>query len=325
MAKTVVALYDDANAAHRAVSELVENGFPREDISVVVPDAQQEYARQLENADMSNTAQGAGIGAGLGAALGGFGGLLVGLGALTVPGIGPVLAAGPLAAAISGLAGAGVGAVAGGITGGLLGALIDMGIPEERANYYAEGVRRGGTLLIVRTDDERTRDAVDIVNRYRPIDLNERSSQWRESGWSRFDPASSPYDMSGDQGYRGGGYDKNYGSGSSRDRSQGSTGPIEYSGMSTATDYDTRYKRYDSDFRSHFAASPYASTYTYDDFQPAYHYGYDLARDNRYHGRAWDEIEADVRHDWEDRHPGTWERFKDSIRHAWEELKDAVD
>jgi hypothetical protein len=324
MAKTVVALYDDADAVNRAVSELVDNGFSRDDISVVIPDAKGEYAHGLENNDTSNAAQGAGIGAGLGAALGGFGGLLVGLGALTIPGIGPVLAAGPLAAAVSGLAGAGVGAVAGGITGGLLGALVDMGIPEERAHYYAEGVRRGGTLLIVRTEDDRTRDAVDIVNRYHPIDLNERSSQWRESGWSRFDPSSSPYEMHGDQGYRGGGYDRNFGEESSN-RSQGSYGQIEYSGVSTSTDYDASYDRYDAAFRSDFAASPYASTYTYDDFQPAYRYGYDLSHNDRYRGRRWDEIEPDVRRDWESSHPGSWERFKDSIRHAWEEIKDAVD
>lgn len=470
MAKTVVALYDDASSAHQAVNELVSNGFLREDISLMTPDSQGEYARALQSPDNTAAAQGAGIGAGLGAALGGFGGLLVGLGALTIPGIGPVLAAGPLAAAMSGLAGAGVGAVAGGVTGGILGALVDMGVPEERANYYAEGVRRGGTLLVVRTEDDRTRDAVDIVNRHRPIDLNERAGQWRESGWSRFDSSAAAYnatrtgsttssserrytstepsrpplsghdygttgstlgtspsysvgdvegvyheqgstseypgmagstdedyktaaghndelvhgnttnyegmagstgtsdygthhseDLDREQGttseYPGmaGSTDENYedvvgrneeqvhgntsefmgmaGSTASHDydtsgsssmgRDYGSGSSYGAAGMSSATDYDT-FDRYDTSFRSYFASTPYASTYTYEEFLPAYRYGYDISREDRYRGHNWSDIEADARRNWEMEHPDTWERFKDSIRHAWEEFKDAV-
>src|SRR5690606_38716981 len=114
----------------------------------------------------SGAAEGAGVGAGIGAVLGGLGGLLVGLGALTIPGIGPVIAAGPLAAALTGLAGAGAGAVAGGVTGGLIGALTGLGVPEENAQYYAEGIRRGGVLVTARVADNRTSEAVDILNRY---------------------------------------------------------------------------------------------------------------------------------------------------------------
>ena len=85
-------------------------------------------------------------------------GLLVGIGALAVPGIGPVLAFGPLAAAIGATAaGAGLGAAAGGI----IGALVGLGIPEEDANFYAEGVKRGGVLVTVRADDARAVRGVD--------------------------------------------------------------------------------------------------------------------------------------------------------------------
>ncbi len=433
MTKTVVALYDEVSAANQAVNELVNNGFQREDISVMTPDAAGEHGRQLENVDGA-AAQGAGIGAGLGAALGGFGGLLVGLGALTIPGIGPVLAAGPLAAAVSGLAGAGVGAVAGGVTGGILGALVDMGVPEERANYYAEGLRRGGTLLVVRTDDERTRDAVDIVNRHQPTDLSERAVQWREAGWSHFDPAASAYTAGpGSTGRAGerrptpassdasrsssssrsydynvaggvpaesraygmsGADDVDHGHGNTADKmgmagdvdardygvagsapgSEGSRSEhgntsefmgmagstdqdyndqvrhtdehvhgntAEYMGMAGSTtgygdtpstdrkygsrvDYADVFDRYDARFRSYFASTPYATTYTYEEFLPAYRYGYDISREDRYRGQVWSDIEDDARRSWETDHPGTWERFKDSIRHAWEEFKDAV-
>jgi hypothetical protein len=116
-----------------------------------------------------------GHGAGIGAVVGGLGGLLVGLGALAIPGIGPVLAAGPLAAALGALAGAGIGAAA----GGLIGAMVDMGIPEDQAELYSEGVRRGATLVIVRASDERAEDAVRIMNQFNPIDINRRSEEWR--------------------------------------------------------------------------------------------------------------------------------------------------
>ncbi|MFM8322235.1 MAG: hypothetical protein ACKOC5_15080 [Chloroflexota bacterium] len=614
MTKTVVALYDDAGSARQAMSELVDNGFSREDISLMTPDASGQYSKEISDYDPnagSGAAQGAGIGAGLGAALGGFGGLLVGLGVLAVPGIGPVLAAGPLAAAVSGLAGAGVGAVAGGVTGGLLGALVDMGIPEERAHYYAEGVRRGGTLVIVRASDERTRDAVDIVNRYRPIDLNERSSQWRQSGWTRFDsdhpaqytgdrpmgsygeseyagipaagvskaavpqPAfdtdmerddlnrssssierdwsdrdSGAITRTGDQpvtgmatgqedsfsenrdsrvlphtgadepisgmatgredrqmvdrdfdagdrdevisgmatgredsevddvdfvktthddtisgmatgrehshtttagstgadqpsdratgDYSAGshthphssvddtsydwdqtrrendipGRDESLDQGVTFDRGKpsathgvtgmsgvgdigsdvsgsdrsawgedtgsmgdsytgspsynrdpaldqgsklGDINPSQDSSWSTGSQGDTDrasmygmhedtsgsdaagysrpsgaarrsdYSRFDPTFRTHFSSTTYATDYSYEDYQPAYRYGYDIGQSDRYRGRDWTEIEPDARRAWEDRNPGTWERVKESIRHAWEEVKDTFD
>ncbi|RPI29109.1 MAG: DUF2382 domain-containing protein [Chloroflexota bacterium] len=101
--------------------------------------------------------------------LGGLGGLLVGLGLLAIPGIGPVLAAGPI---VTTLAGAGVGAAA----GGLVGALVNAGIPSEQAEMYVEGVKQGGTLVTVTTSDDRAGRAVDIMNRYNPIDMENRRS-----------------------------------------------------------------------------------------------------------------------------------------------------
>jgi hypothetical protein len=150
--RTVVALYDNFSSANAAVRELVDRGFNREDISLMASDVENRYSPYLENRSITPaTADATGAGAGIGAIIGGLGGLLVGLGALAIPGIGPVIAAGPLATALSGLIGAGVGAVAGGVTGGLIGALVDLGVPEQQAGYYAEGVRRGGTLVVVQT------------------------------------------------------------------------------------------------------------------------------------------------------------------------------
>jgi uncharacterized protein (TIGR02271 family) len=101
------------------------------------------------------------------------------LGALAIPGIGPVVAAGPLAAA---LAGAGIGAV----TGGIIGALVDLGIPEESAHVYAESVRRGNVLVATQVADDRTDAVTRIMERTGLIDIERESESWRSSGWSGF-------------------------------------------------------------------------------------------------------------------------------------------
>jgi hypothetical protein len=133
------------------------------------------------------TGEGAAAGAGIGAALGGLGGALMGLGLLVVPGVGPALAAGAIASA---LVGAGIGGAAGGISG----ALVNAGVPEDEVDYYAEGVRRGGHLVVVSTTDGREGTARDILQRHHPVSVRDRADTWRKEGWSRFDPNASPYD-----------------------------------------------------------------------------------------------------------------------------------
>lgn len=185
MTKTIVGLYDSFAAAQQVAQELVEAGFSSQQISLVANDASGQYNSSIggAEADMS----GAGAGAGIGAVLGGMGGLLVGLGALAIPGIGPVIAAGPLATALlSTSIGAGVGAITGG--------LVDAGVPESEAEYYSEGVRRGGTLLTLQADNDASVErAMDIIERYDPVDIQERTSSWRAAGWIGFDPNAGPY------------------------------------------------------------------------------------------------------------------------------------
>jgi uncharacterized protein (TIGR02271 family) len=182
MAKTVIGLFDRMDEARQVVQALIDHGFESDDISLV---SRQEGEYVTERGDERTS--GVAVGAGAGAALGGIGGLLVGLGALAIPGIGPVIAAGPL---VTALAGAGLGATAGGI----IGALTDLGVPEEEAHYYAEGVRRGGVLVAVDTDDQRADRAAEIMERAGAIDVDERATHWRQSGWSRFDADAGPYE-----------------------------------------------------------------------------------------------------------------------------------
>jgi hypothetical protein len=312
MARTVVALYDDFSTANDVIRDLVDHGFNREDISLMASDATGEYGTYLGEGmegdyETSATASGAGVGAGIGAVLGGLGGLLVGLGALVIPGIGPVVAAGPLAAALSGLAGAGIGAVAGGVTGGLIGALVDMGLPEEEAQYYTEGIRRGGTLVSVQAADHMADQAREVMNRYNPVDINERVRSWRERGWTGFDPDSEMYTVDEIERER-----QFYGTSRGTDREMGA-----------GTAYDDDFRGHQDTFQRHYETSLANTGYPYDYYEPAYRYGYQRASDERYVDRDWSEVEPEFRREWERDRPGTWEEFKSSVRHAWEEVKDA--
>lgn len=201
MAKTVIGLFDSASEAEHVVQSLTDYGFSNNEISVVANDARGEYgkAREVSRTDRSGSDEGdkvaesAGAGAVGGTVIGGALGLLVGAGLLTIPGIGPVLAAGPIAAALGSTAlGAGIGAAA----GGLVGSLVGLGVPEEEADYYAEGVRRGGTLVSVSADGARADQAYQVMQSHGAVDIKERGSSWQDEGWTRFDPEAAPYDTS---------------------------------------------------------------------------------------------------------------------------------
>ncbi len=189
--KTVIGLFDTMEEAQYTVQDLVANGFSRDDISLITSDAAGRFTdRGRQVGTEHEAAEGAGAGATGGTVVGGFTGLLVGIGALTLPGIGPIIAAGPILTVIGTTAlGAGLGAVAGGI----IGALTGLGVPEHDANTYAEGVRRGGTLVIVQTADMMVDRAYTILQDRGAVDMNRRSAQWRQSGWSAFDPNAGPY------------------------------------------------------------------------------------------------------------------------------------
>ncbi len=181
--KTVTGLFDNYSDAENAVSNLERAGTPSNDISIVSNNSDGRY-------NESNAAEGAGTGAGIGAAVGGAGGLLTGLGLLAIPGVGPVVAAGWLAATA---AGALAGAAVGGATGGLIGALTDSGVSEADAHVYAEGVRRGGTLVTARVDDLRYAEAEGILKQTNWVNPADRRLSYEQQGWTGFDPALDPY------------------------------------------------------------------------------------------------------------------------------------
>lgn len=185
--KTVTGLFDTYGHATSAVSALEARGIPSDDISIVSNNS--ENSHRHEDND-NGAAEGAGTGAGIGAVVGGAGGLLTGLGIMAIPGVGPVVAAGWLAATA---AGAIAGAVAGGAAGGLIGALTDSGVSEEEAHVYAEGVRRGGTLVTARVDDDLQTEAEAILTQSNRVDPAARRQAYSEQGWTKFDHSADPY------------------------------------------------------------------------------------------------------------------------------------
>jgi hypothetical protein len=183
MTKTIVAIFDDIAVARQVVEDLVKAEFARSSISLITNDAQNQYSRYLEKDYVpQQDAVTAGQGASFGAIVGGLTGLLVGLAALAVPGIGLAIVAGPIVAGLTG-------ALAGTVTGGFVGALVKSGVPEDEAPYYAEGIRRGGTLVSLETSD--TLRAGDIMHRYGSINIHERMNMWKQEGWQGFDAAES--------------------------------------------------------------------------------------------------------------------------------------
>jgi hypothetical protein len=181
--KTIIGLFDDRAEAVAVVRELRQRRIPPHDISLVANNADGWYAEgSLPEADAEK-------GAGVGAVVGALGGLMVGLGVVTLPGIGPVISAGWL---LSTLAGSATGAVLGGAAGSLIGVLQQQGIDDPDAQVYAESLRRGGSLIVAQVEDKFVSAAESIMIRHR-VDIAARRDELRAEGWTRFDDHAQPF------------------------------------------------------------------------------------------------------------------------------------
>jgi hypothetical protein len=163
----VFGIYGTYAASEHAIDALTKSGFPISDVSVLVPETL--GTREMGTQKATKAPEGATAGATSGAVLGGTLGLLAGIGALAIPGVGPLIAAGPIMAA---LAGVGVGGTVGGLTGGLIG----LGIPEFEAKRYEGRLQKGGILLSVHCDtSEEVKQAKEILERTGAEDVSSTS------------------------------------------------------------------------------------------------------------------------------------------------------
>ena len=146
----VFGIYRTPATAEAAVDHLFSKGFTNESISVLLPD--DESTRAFAHEKSTKAPEGTATGVTTGGVIGGTLGLLAGIGALAIPGVGPLIAAGPIMGALAGLG-------VGGAVGGIVGALVGLGIPEYEAKRYEGAVKDGGTLLSVHCDTSEQIDA----------------------------------------------------------------------------------------------------------------------------------------------------------------------
>jgi hypothetical protein len=188
MTTTVTGLFDRYDDASATVDALERAGIPSSDISILANNDDGRARVNDAGNDTSKAVEDAETGAGVGAAVGGIGGLLTGLGLMAIPGVGPVVAAGWLAATA---AGAVTGAVVGGAAGGIVGAMTEAGVPEDEAHVYAEGIRRGGTLVTAKVEDALAATARAIIAEHKSADVTKRRTDYEADGWKRFDESAS--------------------------------------------------------------------------------------------------------------------------------------
>jgi hypothetical protein len=157
-------IFSTRNTAEQCISALISAGFHNQDISVLAPD--NETTKQLATEKNTKAPEGVTAGATTGGIIGGTLGLLAGIGALAIPGIGPFIAAGPIMGALAGLG-------AGAATGGIVGALVGIGIPEYEAKCYEGYIHGGGILVSVHGDDsDWVSKAKDILHKHGAKDVS---------------------------------------------------------------------------------------------------------------------------------------------------------
>ncbi len=293
MAKGVAALYDDLMDAQQAIQDLVNNGITRESISIVSSNAAGQHSAEVGEKESEVLLKGSTVGS----IAGGLAGMVAGLAALAIPGIGPVVAAGPLLAFF--------GATAGSVAGGFIGAFADWDIQDNEAEFYAEGVRRGGTLVAVKAEGEDNARAATILKRHNPVDMNERMALWRASGWTRFDPKAKPY-TADEVARERASYPPMR---TSIAAEEGEKSPLMPGKPGVPT-----IEEQDAAFRDHYRTTFARSGHDYNYYLPAYRFGYNLATDDRYADKDWTAIEPELRRFWEDYTPGSWDTFKEAIR-----------
>ena len=189
--RTVVGVFTSLVEAERTERDLKGLGIPPENISIVAGNDANRHKEYLEKAKAASTSTGAA--AASGASFGGGVGLLAGLAALVIPGVGPIVAGGALLTLLATL---GVGAAG----GGLIGAFREMGIAHEQAPIYEEAVRRGAVMLAVDVDSARENDALAAMARHGARNLRDEIDTWKAAGWSG--PSLDPHPFVSDDTIR---------------------------------------------------------------------------------------------------------------------------
>jgi hypothetical protein len=182
-AKTVTSLFETEEDAGRAAGALIEEGFTQDQIGIIAGHELSHPERHITAPENSEGKVLNAVGKGL-ALGGGLGALAGGVSALLIPGVGPLVVGGALAAAFLG---AGLGASAGGVMAGLMKA----GVDESDARLFEDALRHGGVVLTVHTDESRVRHAVTILDSHGALDMDEHRQRWGDPGVDRVEGATN--------------------------------------------------------------------------------------------------------------------------------------
>jgi hypothetical protein len=313
MDKTLVALYDDIRAARAAVESLTGIGLLRSDITLAANASAEEYDHYFDRNGEP---------------------------------LSPLEAqprdvhSGERAAVDTDVHGA---------EGDVTRVLIRNGVPRSDADEYAEGVRRGESLVMVRVSAGRVGEVERILHEQAPVDLDERLAFWRSEGFSTFSPSEEPFDAAdmaserqhlarwrtGQAGLADTGARVFEASeeevllepeellvvpGAVRSYTFITDAPFEPAEIDVDTLELTPQES--RDFEEHYSAAFGTLGRRYEEFQPAYAYGRHLAREYGSSEQAWRDIERQAERNWETRHPGTWDTFRDAIHWSFEQGPD---
>jgi len=313
--KTVVGAFPSMAEAERVARDLEEMGIDKDEISVIAGNesgAHSEYTKKPASTGAAAAAS---------ASIGGGVGIIAGIIALAIPGVGPIIAGGALATVLTGL---GVGAAA----GGLIGAFTNMGISHEEAPLYQEAVRRGGVVVAVHVNDPMEEDAIRVMDEHGARDLNAEADAWRASGWTGAYSNPHPYPSDSGVASHVPPETEEVRSGDTRRREV----PRVVTESSNARSYEYQ--------RSTTSGEPYQNPVTptsatttqttsnqfpvrtgpvhLSDDDPAYVFGNRWASDPNYYGRSWTDVESSLKSNWEAMGTGPWDTFRDRVRRGFE-------
>lgn len=317
MAKTLVALYDDIRDARAALDTLTGIGLLRSDLTLAANASAEEYDHYFDRNGKPLS---------------------------PLEGMPRDIHAGERAAIDTDVHGA---------QGEVARVLTLNGVTRTDADEYAEGVRRGESLVMVRTADGRVGEVERILHEQGPTDLPERLAFWRSEGFSGFSASEAPYDaeqMAGEREHLRlwrtgqGGFNVAAGTGSGAqafdiseedillepddlletDEVIVTPGAVRSYAFVNATPSDVDMDMLavspeeSRTFKEHYSAAFGTQGRRYDEFEPAYAYGRHLAREYGSSPQAWRDLEAQAERNWETRHPGTWDTFRDAIHWSFE-------
>lgn len=297
MTRTVAGLYEDFTRARQAVTRLVENGFERGAIGLMASGINGMYDHYLKEAQPAQDTPEPESG----------------LAAYNVPGIGSVVGMGSvvMAAEENGA--------------GILHALVQAGIPQADAEIYIEGIRRGGTLVIVLSGDERAEEAVTLLNQFHPVNHQQISGLWRKQDWQGFEGNAEPFPFEGNHEapLRSAESELDYGMGATTFLAGKPVSDYDRSEADMANyvnrddnDWVMAESGFVDDLKENYAEPGHEK----DKLETATQFGYNSSYDPRFTGMDWDGASGALRKIWEMDYPAwPWDDFKNAIHKGWSE------